>query len=71
MAHFGHMAFIENEPTAYDVEEVVKELEELKQIEIKDECPFGSCADCPTVECEGCYTLKAIEIVRKGGVKNG
>lgn len=55
-------------PTAYDVEAVVKELKELKRIEILGECPMESCSDCGT-NCEGCYTIKAIEIVRKGGVK--
>ena len=57
--------------TSYDVEAVVKELEELKQIEMNDECPMDICGDCECSKhkCKGCYTSKAIEIVRNGGVK--
>lgn len=57
--------------SAYDVEAVVKELEELKQIEINDECPMDLCGDCECskYKCKGCYTSKAIDIVKKGGVK--
>ena len=59
---------IDEQPTAFDVEAVVEELEELEQIEKLDECPMESCSECGRY-CEGCYTRKAIEIVRKGGVK--
>ena len=57
---------------AYDVEAVVKELEELKQIEMNDECPMDDiCGDCECSKhkCKGCYTSKAIDIVRNGGAK--
>ena len=63
---------INSRPTAYDVEAVVKELEELKQIEMNDDCPMECfCVDCECFnhECKGCYVSKAIEIVRRGGVK--
>lgn len=66
MYNFAMNRIIE-QPIAYDVEAVVKELKELKRIEILGECPMESCSDCGT-NCEGCYTTKAIEIV-KGGVK--
>ena len=59
--------------SAYDVEDVVKELEELKQIEMNDDCPIECfCVDCECFnhECKGCYVSKAIEIVRRGGVSN-
>jgi hypothetical protein len=54
---------------SYDMEAVVKELEELIRIEELEECPMESCATCGCGDdCKGCYTRRAIEIV-KGGVK--
>lgn len=63
---------IDEQPTAFDVEAVVKELEEMTQIEIANECPMECiCGNCEwsKYKCDGCYTGRAIEIVRKGGVK--
>ena len=63
---------IDEQPTAFNVEAVVKELEELKLNEILDNCPMKrTCANCEYSDskCKGCYTGRAIEIVRRGGVK--
>lgn len=66
-------AIIDEEPTAYDVEKVVAELEEEKQ---SNPCRNTQCKDCKyTNQCyegEMCYKVgfdNAIEIVRKGGVE--
>jgi hypothetical protein len=62
----GIMAFIENEPTAFDVEEVVKEVQDIGT-------RFCTTVHCNN-ECENCdhgSIMKAvIDAVRKGGVKN-
>lgn len=58
------------QPTAFDIEAVVKELEELIRIEELEECPMESCTTCGCGDdCKGCYTRRAIEVVRKGGVQ--
>lgn len=53
---------VKNQPTAYDVEAVVRELEELKKRPGKN-CPLGCSSDTP---CYECMVRQAIEIVRGG-----
>ena len=53
-------SIIENQPTAYDVDAVVAELEEVEQSRLEVHDWQGQSA-----------ILDAIDIVRKGGVKNG
>lgn len=56
-------AMIDNTPTAYDINEVVEELEELKQLSIRNECVrHGKCPD----HCNAHYVSRAIEIVKGG-----
>lgn len=64
----GIKAIIENQPIAYDVEQVVKELEEIKQIMLspKNADCFGE--PCTENDCMACVINKAIEIVKGGGV---
>ena len=55
---------IEDAPTAYDPDKVVEQVEE---------CGEQSCDDCPylsnnEIDCKQCAMLKAIEIVRGGGL---
>ena len=55
---------IDEQPTAYDPDKVVEQLEE---------CGEQSCDDCPylsnnEIDCKQCAMLKAIEIVRGGGL---
>ena len=60
---------IMNQPIAYDVEQVVEQLEEYANSNIcykYDGCPYR---DMPNVHCENCGALGALEIVRKGGVE--
>ena len=57
-------AFIENQPTAYDVEKVVAELGE--NIECSTEVKDSMCQK--YADCFRCLTDRAIEIVRKGGI---
>ena len=70
----GIKAFIENRPTAYDVEQVVKELEELismfeennSQIRYERYCKANR--KCKEMDCFTCVLSHAIEIVKGGGV---
>ena len=54
------LEIIDEQPTAYDVDAVVKELEDIKNAPKRD-CPYNTGWK-SSVEC-------AIEIVRKGGVR--
>ena len=59
---------VEAQPTAYDLDKVVKDLEEYAHSDI-----CGSCRSCRTlddsddIECENCGALGALEIVKQGG----
>ena len=60
---------INNQPTAYDVDKIVEQLEAVKEImtsPIDQDC-FGE--ECKASDCTVCLTCKAIEIVRGGGVE--
>lgn len=60
---------INNMPTAYDVDKVVKQLEEVEKImtsPVNRDC-FGE--ECRASDCTVCLISKAIEIVKGGGVK--
>ncbi len=62
------MNFVVQVPTAYDLDKVVKDLEEYAHSDI-----CGSCRSCRTlddsddIECENCGALGALEIVKSGG----
>ena len=53
-------------PTAFDKENVVEELNNLKDdlIDCND-----LCGECLEIECDQCALKKAIEIVEKGGIE--
>ncbi len=61
---------IAEQPTAYDLDKVVKDLEEYAHSDI-----CGSCRSCRTlddidnIECENCGALGALEIVKGGGIR--
>lgn len=58
---------IEEQPTAYDMEKVVAELEEIDaNMYTVDNCK-NECNDIDS-NCHKCYLAKITEIVRKGGV---
>lgn len=56
------------QPTAFDKEKVIEELNNLKDdlIDCND-----LCGECVEIECDQCALEKAIEIVEKGGIENG
>ena len=55
---------IDRQPTAFDKEKVIDDLENLKNnlIDCND-----LCGECVEIECDQCALKKAIEIVEKGG----
>ena len=60
--------YVNDEPTAYDSEKVVKQLEEVEKImtsQVNQDC-FGE--ECRASDCTVCLISKAIEIVKGGGV---
>ena len=60
---------IESQPTAYDLDEVVEQLEEVEKImtsPVNKDC-FGE--GCRASDCTVCLISKAIEIVKGGRVK--
>lgn len=59
---------IENRSTAYDIDKVIEQLEELRTYEKDGQCPKHDKCSKEPYECTSCYTTTAIEIV-KGGAK--
>ena len=59
---------IKKQPTAYDVDKVTEQLEELKTV---DACDFDNCPDVD-MHCDECIQFRiinqAIEIVKAGGI---
>lgn len=61
---------IDKQPTAYDPDKVVAQLEEVEKImtsPVNIDC-FGE--ECRASDCTVCLISKAIQIVKGGGVKN-
>lgn len=58
----------DRQPTAFDKEKVIEELNNLKDdlIDCND-----LCGECVEIECDQCALEKSIEIVEKGGIENG
>lgn len=59
---------VNNEPTAYDPDKVVEQLEEVEKImtsPVNKDC-FGE--ECRASDCTVCLISRAIEIVKGGGV---
>lgn len=64
----GAQNVIDTQPTAYDPDKVVKQLEEVEKImtsPVNIDC-FGE--ECKASDCTVCLISKAIEIVKGGGV---
>ena len=60
--------FVDAQPTAYDPDKVVEQLEEVEKImtsPVNNDC-FGE--ECRASDCTVCLISKAIEIVKGGGV---
>ena len=61
---------IAEQPTAYDLDKVIKDLEEYAHSDICGPC--RSCRisdDIENIECENCGALGALEIVKGGGIR--
>ena len=65
---------IENQPTAFEIETVIKQLEILRVKTTEDTCPGAECERCMysdiciDVSCADVHALdSAIEIVKRGG----
>ena len=61
---------IDCQPTAYDLDKVIKDLEEYAHSDICGPC--RSCRisdDIENIECENCGALGALEIVKGGGIR--
>ena len=62
------LLLLDKYPTAYDVDKVVAQLEEVEKImtsPVNEDC-FGE--ECKASDCMVCLISKAIEIVKGGGV---
>lgn len=60
---------IDEQPTAFDVDKVVEQLEEVEKImtsTVTEDC-FGE--ECRASDCTICLISKAIEIVKGGGIR--
>ena len=60
---------VDEQPTAFDVDKVVEQLEEVEKImtsPVTEDC-FGE--ECRASDCTICLISKAIEIVKGGGVE--
>ena len=60
---------IDKQPTAFDVDNVMEQLEEVEKImtlPVTEDC-FGE--ECRASDCTVCLISKAIEIVKGGGVE--
>lgn len=63
------MMEIDEQPTAFDVDKVIEQLEEVEKImtsPVTKDC-FGE--ECRASDCTVCLISKAIEIVKGGGVE--
>ena len=62
--HYNHaVPWVDAQPTAYDVDKVLKQLEELTE----EECTLHECG-IRSERCKPCIAKKAIEIVKAGGI---
>lgn len=62
------MEVVKNQPTAYDVDKVVKQLEELANSDVCcniEGCPYMGNND---INCENCAVFQTIPIVKAGGI---
>ena len=67
--HKHFLCVIAQEPTAFDKEKVVEELDNCRKImlsPVNKDC-FGE--ECIENDCLACVFAKAIEIVKKGGIE--
>ena len=60
----AYKKMIEAQPTAYDLDKVVEDLEELRDGNYDfDCCPYRD----TDISCDKCHMIRAVDIVRHGG----
>lgn len=60
----AYKKMIEAQPTAYDLDKVVEDLEELRDGNYDfDCCPYKD----TNISCDKCHMIRAIDVVRRGG----
>ena len=57
---------IHEQPTAYDLDKVIKDLDKFAHSNICISCPKCRYVDAGNIECENCGALGALEIVKRG-----
>jgi len=58
------MKAVEAQPTAYDLEKVIEDLEELRDGNYDfDCCPYKE----TNISCDKCHMIRAIDVVKRGG----
>lgn len=60
---------IDNQPTAYDADKVVEQLEEIKRMMESNISPDCFREECIEADCTVCLAGKVIEIVKGGGTE--
>lgn len=60
------MKAVEAQPTAYDLEKVIEDLEELRDGNYDfDCCPYKE----TNISCDKCHMIRAIDLVKRGGYR--
>ena len=59
---------IKAQPTAYDLDKVIEELDKFAHSDICISCPKCRYVDEDNINCEICGALGALEIVKRGGL---
>lgn len=63
------LQYVDEQPTTYDVDKVVEQLEEIKEVmtsPVSTDC-FGG--ECEYQDCTVCIISRAIEAVKGGGIE--
>ena len=61
-------ALVNAQPTAYDLDKVIEELDKFAHGDICISCPKCRYVDEDNINCEICGALGALEIVKRGGL---
>ena len=61
-------ALVNAQPTAYDLDKVIEDLDKFANGDICISCPKCRYVDEDNIECENCGALGALEIVKRGGL---
>ena len=59
---------IKAQPTAYDLDKVIEDLDKFAHSDICISCPKCRYVDEDNINCENCGALGALEIVKRGGL---